>query len=133
MFFTPSALTRNVRTHITVCGCGCWVWTGSTDTGGYGKFKLRGRTVVLHRYVWEHYHGPLDGFDATIDHLCDRHRACLNPEHMEVVTRSENSVRANARRWHANDRDRASCTVLNPADPMSADIPQTTQRPERTS
>lgn len=84
---------------------------GSCDTRGYAKFKLRGRTTVAHRYVWEFFCSPLDGYDATIDHLCDRHHACLNPEHMEVVTRSENSVRANHRRWHANDRDRSMCSI----------------------
>jgi hypothetical protein len=109
---SPTALTRTVRTKITVCGCGCWVWTGSTDTSGYAKFKLRGKTVVLHRYVWEFFTDlTLDGYDSTIDHLCDRHRACLNPDHMEVVTRSINSTRANDRRWHDADPDRSLCTV----------------------
>jgi hypothetical protein len=117
----PTDLTRTVRTNITICGCTCWVWTGSCDTSGYAKFKLRGKTTVAHRYVWNHYNpsSPLSGYDDTVDHTCDRHRNCLNPDHMERVSRSTNSTRANQRRWHDADPDRASCTVGNPIHPVN--------------
>ena len=113
---SPDDLTRLVRTKITVCGCGCWVWTGSTDTSGYGKVKMRNRTLIIHRYVYEHFVGSLPTTDDTIDHLCDRHRTCVNPDHFEVVTRSVNSTRANDRRWHSDSPDRSNCTVLIPTD-----------------
>lgn len=104
-------LTRTVRANIHLCGCGCWVWTGSCDTSGYAKFKLRGRTIPTHRYVYEHFLGPLD--ELTVDHTCDRHRNCLNPAHFEAVTRSENSIRANQRRFHDPDPDRSACTPFS--------------------
>ena len=112
---SPTELTRTVRTNITVCSCGCWVWMGSLDTSGYAKAKIKGRTTVLHRYVWDKFNPdrPLTGYDDTIDHTCDRHRACLNPDHMEPVTRSTNSTRANERRWRNNDRDRSQCSVTD--------------------
>lgn len=108
-----SDLTRLVRTKIHVCGCGCWVWLGSVDSSGYAKIKMRQRTIPLHIYVWEFYNGerPKDD-DWTIDHLCNRHRNCLNPLHMELVTRSENSTRANNRRWHEGEVDRSACTTI---------------------
>ena len=37
--------------------------------------------------------------DPTVDHLCQGHRNCINPTHFEIVSRSENSRRANERRW----------------------------------
>lgn len=93
---TPDDLTRTVRTKITVCSCGCWLF-GTTDRYGYGRFKLKGRQQRAHRYVYESLVGPIPD-DCDIDHLCDRHRNCVNPEHLEPVSRSENARRANARR-----------------------------------
>lgn len=100
--FDINTLTRTVREKIVICSCGCWYWTGSTDTAGYAKFKLRGVTEITHRYVWNHFHpdSPVTEFDDTIDHLNCPTRRCVNPDHMEVTTRSENSTRANATRHH---------------------------------
>jgi hypothetical protein len=70
---------------------GCWLWTGSTMKNGYGQLRRNGRTVLAHRYVYERYSGPIpDGLD--LDHLC-RVRNCVNPEHLEPVTRSVNVIR----------------------------------------
>lgn len=102
-------LTRAIRTRIHECGCGCWVWTGSADSNGYAKMKLRGVTTQVHRFTWQVVHGEITD-DLTVDHLCDRHRRCVNPAHMELITRSENSTRANVRRWAEGERDRSLCT-----------------------
>lgn len=99
-------LTRLFRTKTTICDCDgcttaaepCWLFA-RVDRYGYGSFKFRGRNVVAHRYSYEQLVGDLDPA-LTIDHLCDRHRNCVNPAHMEQVTRSENSVRANERRYN---------------------------------
>jgi hypothetical protein len=75
---------------------GCWTWTGATQAGGYGRFMVASnpRTLVLaHRYSYEQLVGPIEG-DLTIDHLC-RNRSCVNPAHLEPVTREENALRAN--------------------------------------
>jgi hypothetical protein len=37
--------------------------------------------------------------DTTVDHLCKGLRNCVQPAHFELVSRSENSTRANRRRW----------------------------------
>lgn len=75
----------------------CWNWLGAKQVGGYGRFKAEGgRTgpvVLVHRWTYEHFVGPIpDGL--TIDHLC-RNTSCVNPEHMEPVTREVNAWRAN--------------------------------------
>jgi uncharacterized protein YqfB (UPF0267 family) len=62
---------------------------------------MKGTVRVVHRYVYEKLVGPieLDGVDdVTIDHLCKGHRNCQNINHMELVSRSENSIRANVRK-----------------------------------
>jgi hypothetical protein len=92
-------LTRLVRTKTIECECGCWYWTGATTTKGYPKFELRGKTVLVYRYAYERLVGEIPD-DMTLDHRnCTSHH-CIRPDHMDVVTRGENSERANATRWH---------------------------------
>lgn len=68
----------------------CWLWTAATHHDGYGTFWVREDQQLrrAHRYAYELLVGPIpDGLD--LDHLC-RVRACVNPAHLEPVTRSEN-------------------------------------------
>jgi hypothetical protein len=61
---------------------------------GYGTVAWRGKGQTIHRVTYEILVGPI-GEGLEIDHLC-RVRACCNPQHLEPVTRSENTLRANA-------------------------------------
>lgn len=71
----------------------CWVWEGATTQAGYGSFTVRpGKSARAHRFAYELQHGPIP-IGLEIDHLC-RNRGCVNPRHMEVVTRSENIRRS---------------------------------------
>lgn len=74
---------------------GCWLWTGPTQVGGYGKFHGNGRTVVAHRWAYEHMVGDIpDGLH--LDHLCFT-PACVNPYHLDPVTPTVNNQRRDAR------------------------------------
>ena len=70
---------------------GCWLWALSTSWGGYGSVKWGGRTRQAHRVAYEELRGPIPE-GLTIDHLC-RVRSCVNPAHMEPVTRGVNVLR----------------------------------------
>jgi hypothetical protein len=78
---------------------GCVVWLGGKTAGGYGMFAEQttgglNTKVMAHRWAYEHAVGPIpEGLD--LDHLC-RNRACVNPAHLEPVTRMENIRRAAA-------------------------------------
>jgi hypothetical protein len=66
----------------------CWEWTASKARGGYGRLNINGRTALAHRWAYEHLIAPIpQGLD--LDHLC-RNRACVNPWHLDPVTRGVN-------------------------------------------
>lgn len=68
---------------------GCWEWTASLFRCGYGQF---GAGKYAHRWSYEFFTGPIpEGLD--VDHVC-RNRKCVNPDHLEAVTRSVNIKRA---------------------------------------
>jgi hypothetical protein len=87
-------------------GPDCWEWVGSRDKAGYGQIARKRRLYRAHRFVYEQHKGPIpNGLD--LDHLC-RNRGCVNPAHLEPVTRRENVLRgqglpaANAAKTHCS-------------------------------
>ena len=67
---------------------GCWLWTKCGTHNGYGWIKRNGKHQYAHRTSYELFVGPIPE-GLQIDHLC-RVRCCVNPRHLEPVTRSEN-------------------------------------------
>jgi len=70
----------------------CWRWAGSRNPAGYGLMRIDGGLVGAHRLSYMLYVGPISP-DLVIDHLC-RNKGCVNPEHLDLVTQSENMRRA---------------------------------------
>lgn len=79
---------------------GCWRWLGTRTWGGYGQIGRHGTNVTAHRAMWEHLRSPIPK-GLVIDHLCCN-RACVNPDHMEVVTYSVNNSRRFSRAAQKN-------------------------------
>lgn len=87
------AIERFDRFWIPEPNTGCWLWIGCLIRTGYGHFRKDSKTLILaHRFSYETHVGPIpEGLD--LDHLC-RVRSCVNPEHLEPVTRKENVHRS---------------------------------------
>ena len=86
----------------------CWLWLASTKFGGYGQVAWREGgeqyNTGAHRVAYELSVGLIPvGLD--IDHLC-RNRLCVNPSHLEIVTRRVNLLRGFG---HPGNNARKSC------------------------
>lgn len=69
----------------------CWIWTAGATAEGYGEIRVDGVERYAHRLSYEWAKGSIPK-GLTIDHLC-RNPRCVNPDHLETVTRRENTLR----------------------------------------
>lgn len=88
---------------------GCWYWTSTLSKYGYGKFKVHGKTLGSHRFMWFLMKGSLPT-NVQIDHLCHTndpdckagvtcvHRKCVNPDHLDSCSLQENIRRRETRK-----------------------------------
>jgi hypothetical protein len=83
---------------------GCWFWVGAKNTKGYGILHVRPRVELAHRLAYQALKGEIP-IGLCLDHLC-RQPSCVNPDHLEVTTVRENTLRGmgsaaiNARKTH---------------------------------
>lgn len=88
----------------------CWLWTGKKQTDGYGQYTptmdgIR-RFWSAHRVAYELMVGPIPN-GLQVDHLC-RVRLCVNPDHLEAVTQTENVLRGVS--FAAVNADKTHCS-----------------------
>ena len=69
---------------------GCWIRLGCNDDKGYGRHYANGDKKMAHEVVYEELAGPIPD-DKFIDHKC-RNKSCVNPAHLRIATRSQNSA-----------------------------------------
>lgn len=67
----------------------CWLWQGYVQRTGYAQYGGK----PAHRVAYEVAVGPIP-LRMTVDHLCFV-PLCMNPKHLEVVTKAENTKRMN--------------------------------------
>lgn len=69
----------------------CWIFIASGNKWGYGQFWYQGKFIAAHRFSYMIENGPIkEGLE--IHHLC-RNRRCVNPEHLEALTKQEHNKR----------------------------------------
>src|SRR5262249_5580793 len=72
---------------------GCWNWLAAKGgRQGHAIFvDENDKHASAYRWLWEQMYGPLPK-DIELDHLC-RNPSCVNPDHLEPVTRKTNQRR----------------------------------------
>lgn len=90
---------RIASKYLVDCETGCWNWLCRLDKDGYAvrtKFgsTLDGSKCIKRPFVWlwEQKNGRSFPEGLVPDHLC-RNRRCINPDHIEPVTRLVNHQR----------------------------------------
>ncbi len=80
---------------------GCWLYTGGLSKAGYGVISIGSKTngsrksVLVHRWLYKQLVGPVPD-ELELDHVKARGCVgpiCVNPDHLEPVTHSENIKR----------------------------------------
>lgn len=92
---------------------GCWVWIAGTTNGGYGRFKLEGKTQIATRFAWTVLVGDIPPGLVMAHYRMDEGpehapctRACVNPAHLRPMTQGDNIRRGgtgaytNNGSWH---------------------------------
>lgn len=105
----PRPLLDRFVDFITLTKSGCWNWTAFKDKWGYAQITERigpgkKRTLRAARASYELFIGDIPDDPAlrdtpdeiTIDHIC-KNMWCVNPNHLQLLTRSLNSIEGGAR------------------------------------
>ncbi len=88
---------------------GCWIWMGSLTGNEYGKLRVgHSKDFTTHKMSWVVHYGPVPDGKCVL-HTCDI-RSCINPNHLWLGTKAENSQDMVSKGRHkCPARDRTHC------------------------
>lgn len=86
----------------------CWKWLGAKHER-YGLYQYDGQRGLPHRYIYAIDRPLMKNWD--LDHKCNN-PLCVNPNHLEVVTRGTNLNRRDRRRENLKRREKRKSLSL---------------------
>ncbi len=105
-------LMTRIRSRVSVLPDGCWSYDGAHSSGTLPRPHIgsKGQTLHVYRVLWEAEHGPAPTKgEGELHHTCGNH-ACVNPDHLEVLTVLEHRRRhAEARRSEQPTKELIQC------------------------
>ncbi len=99
---TKSIQQRLEEKFIPVTESGCWIWVGASVEAGYGVIRIDGKNRRAHRISYECYVGEIPE-GLIIRHKCDV-VSCINPDHLELGTQTDNVADRDKRGRHGNNK-----------------------------
>lgn len=81
------------------------LWTRATSAGGYGHFKIKGRTQYAHRFSWERTFGPIGVLGVDVSHSCGIRRCC-NVDHLRLADHLDNLAERRIRERYTRSNPR---------------------------
>lgn len=69
---------------------GCWLWLRYVNQDGYPRMSHEGKVRGVHRISFAAFKGAIPS-GYVVDHMC-RVRSCVNPDHLQLVTPTENQI-----------------------------------------
>jgi hypothetical protein len=78
----------------------CWEWQRCL-VNGYGYISFNKQAVLVHRFLYEYYHGKIKD-NEQLHHKC-HNRKCVNIFHLKQVTQKEHSqehLKTHCKRGH---------------------------------
>jgi hypothetical protein len=103
--WAKTTMRDHIISNVRVNAKGCWIWQRAKDAESYGQIRKDYKIIGAHRASYEAFIGPIPK-RHDIDHLC-RVPSCVNPKHLEPVTRLENLDRGDIShrgKWQSNKK-----------------------------
>ena len=88
----------------------CHSWSAARQKQGYGMFSYDGKSMPAHRFAYLLYKGDIA--ENMVVHQTCENSGCVNPEHLELQTKSQNKRSYNSVRVSKEMIERESAKYL---------------------